>query len=619
MKPNADRPFHKSKSRGKLAAVLGVWVGMAFLVPGVGWGAVYYVSPSGSDSNPGFEAAPFQTIEKARAVVRTVNQSMTGDIVVILREGRYVLSNTLTFDQYDSGTNGFNIIYKAYPGEKPVISGGQQITGWTPAGNGIYKANVGSLSFRQLYVNDVPAIRARTPNEGTYNRIKSWDEANKRIVVNASETSNWQRLNEVEIIVFKEWTQNNSRISSFSVSGSDAYVSLIEPDRTRNFQTQQYLRQSNQGYFFENAYEFLDAPGEFYLNTGTNELFYRPRAREDLASAVVFAPRLEKVIQIQGKASSYAKNIQFHGITFEHSNWLYPSSEGFAHWQADGSVIGGTSSIPGGIHLQYAERIRFERNIIKNMGGSGLALYSDTRDNSIIGNVFQDISGGAVDVDLALAGRSQREVIQNNYITRATRNYRGGAGIFGGYPADLVIEHNEIRDLSGGGINIGWGWTTADTNLKNNLIRYNRIHNVLNVTEDNAGIYTLSKQPGTKIFENYLYDITIKGLAGSWKNVFGIYLDEGSSFMTVENNVMENVSTGLYLHESSNNALINITSSVRNQSSGNDSFLTNNSFDVAKVKATAGIEAAYRDIIPSSAGGQDKTPLVAPANLRILQ
>lgn len=619
MKPNADRLSHKSKSTGKMAAVLGVWVGLVLLAPGVGWGAAYYVSPNGNDGNPGTEAAPFQTIEKARAVVRTVNQGMSGDIVVYLRGGRYILTNTLTFDQTDSGTNGFNVIYSAYPKEKPSISGGQQITGWAPVGNGIYKANVGSLRFRQLYVNDVPAIRARTPNEGTYNRIKSWDEANKRIVVNASETSNWQSLNEVEMIVFKEWTQNNSRISSFSVSGSDAYVSLMEPDRTRNFQTQQYLRQSNQGYFFENAYEFLDAPGEFYLNTGTNELFYRPRTGEDLESVVVFAPKLEKVIKIQGNASSYAKNIQFHGITIEHSNWLYPSSEGFAHWQADASVIGGTSNIPGGIHLQYAERIRFERNIIKNMGGGGLALYSDTRDNSIIGNVFQDISGGAVDVDLALAGRSQRDVIQNNYITRATRNYRGGAGIFGGYPADLLIEHNEITDLPGGGVNVGWGWTTADTNLKNNLIRYNRIHNVLNITEDNAGIYTLSKQPGTKIFENYLYDITVKGLAGSWRNAFGIYLDEGSSVMTVENNVVENVFVGLYLHQSSNNTIINFTGSVRNQSSGNDSFITNNTFDVAKVKATAGIEAAYRDIIPSSAAGQDTTPPVAPTNLRILQ
>ena len=35
--------------------------------------ATYYVSPTGSDSNPGTLAQPFQTIAKARDVVRTVN------------------------------------------------------------------------------------------------------------------------------------------------------------------------------------------------------------------------------------------------------------------------------------------------------------------------------------------------------------------------------------------------------------------------------------------------------------------------------------------------------------------------------------------------------------------
>jgi hypothetical protein len=35
--------------------------------------AIYYVSPTGSDSNLGTFAAPFKTITKARDVVRTIN------------------------------------------------------------------------------------------------------------------------------------------------------------------------------------------------------------------------------------------------------------------------------------------------------------------------------------------------------------------------------------------------------------------------------------------------------------------------------------------------------------------------------------------------------------------
>ena len=47
----------------------------------------YYVSPTCSDSNPGTLSQPFLTISKARDVVRTVNDNMTGDIVVYLRGG----------------------------------------------------------------------------------------------------------------------------------------------------------------------------------------------------------------------------------------------------------------------------------------------------------------------------------------------------------------------------------------------------------------------------------------------------------------------------------------------------------------------------------------------------
>ena len=49
--------------------------------------ACYYVAPSGSDTNDGTVAAPFQTITKARDVVRTINGTMTGDIYVYLRGG----------------------------------------------------------------------------------------------------------------------------------------------------------------------------------------------------------------------------------------------------------------------------------------------------------------------------------------------------------------------------------------------------------------------------------------------------------------------------------------------------------------------------------------------------
>ena len=93
---------------------------------------IYYVAPTGNDANPGTESKPFRTLEKARDVVRTVNQSMSGDILVLLRGGIYALGRTIVFNHTDSGTNGYNVVYRNYPGENVIISGGKKITGWQP-------------------------------------------------------------------------------------------------------------------------------------------------------------------------------------------------------------------------------------------------------------------------------------------------------------------------------------------------------------------------------------------------------------------------------------------------------------------------------------------------------
>ena len=54
----------------------------------------YYVSAAGSDKNPGTAAEPFKTIQRARDEVRKINQKMTGNVEVILRDGTYPLSET---------------------------------------------------------------------------------------------------------------------------------------------------------------------------------------------------------------------------------------------------------------------------------------------------------------------------------------------------------------------------------------------------------------------------------------------------------------------------------------------------------------------------------------------
>jgi hypothetical protein len=105
-----------------------------------------------------------------------------------------------------------------------------------------------------------------------------------------------------------------------------------------------------------------------------------------------------------------------------------------------------------------------------------------------------------------------------------------------------VIAHNHIHDLYYTGISCGWVWGYTDNVSRDNRIEYNHIHDLGHgLLNDMGGIYILGVQPGTVIVGNVIHDIVKKNYGG-----WGIYLDEGSSHITVENNLTYRLSSQCY-------------------------------------------------------------------------
>ena len=77
-----------------------------------------FVSPQGSDANPGTLARPWRTIEKG------LEMSKPGRAIYV-RAGTYREWPTLT----KSGTSSAPIVLRAFPGERPVLAGRLKITG----------------------------------------------------------------------------------------------------------------------------------------------------------------------------------------------------------------------------------------------------------------------------------------------------------------------------------------------------------------------------------------------------------------------------------------------------------------------------------------------------------
>ncbi len=593
--PLATTTYTLTATKGNSTAIATTTVNVALV-------SAYYVSPSGSDTNPGTDSAPFKTIGKAQTTVRSINQAVTGDITVYLRGGVYQVTTVLNFNELDSGFNNHQVVWKAYPGETPILSGGQHITSWASVGNGIYKANVGSLKFRQLYVNGRRAIRARTPNVGYYYRTLGWDISNNQIKVLPSQLPG---VNSAEMMLVRHWEQNKIHIASSGISGEYGYIAPQQAENSSLTASTQEKR-PNQAFHYENSLSYLDAEDEWFLDDQTGDLYYKPISGELISSSIVIVPITEQILKVDGQVSP-VKNLVFEGLTFEYTTWLSPTSEGYVGTQANHYFKGSNeySSIPAGVMFTNAENTTFSKNTLRYMGGVGLAFAYHTKGNRIIGNVFHDIAGNGLAVNFPAADiynpntNSQNDVVSNNYITRIGQDYPGSVGIFAGTVNGITIEHNEIEDTPYTAINLGWGWTDTASTLGNNIVRYNKIQNVVKNLDDGGGIYTLSKQPGTQIYENSIKNAQ----ASAWADnspIGGIYLDNGTSFVTVRDNSIGN--TQIAVHQNFGGV------------PAHDNTITNSSGTIVTVDQNAGLEPTYqgiKDKVPSTWVPSSETPALS--------
>ena len=72
--------------------------------------ADFYVSPTGSDANPGTKSQPFASLERARDAVRVQKQRKPNrDYTVLIRGGVYRLEETVVFSLQDSASGGSTI------------------------------------------------------------------------------------------------------------------------------------------------------------------------------------------------------------------------------------------------------------------------------------------------------------------------------------------------------------------------------------------------------------------------------------------------------------------------------------------------------------------------------
>jgi hypothetical protein len=267
-----------------------------------------------------------------------------------------------------------------------------------------------------------------------------------------------------------------------------------------------------------------------------------------MSKAVIIAPRLGHLVEINGSADKPVRNLHFKGISFEHADWQLPAV-GYCGIQAchfaQRKVWNetGWGMIDAAIVWNHAIQCSLEDGALTRLGGGGIELAGRCRDCVIRGNVIHDVSGNGVQIG---GPNEEGKVpmgcrVSNNHIHDCGIDYSGAVGIWVGFAETTFVSHNLIHTLPYSGISVGWMWNPQPTACKGNVIEFNHIHDVMNRLGDGGGIYTLGFQPGTVLRSNLIHDVHRSALAQAAPNN-GVFIDEGSKGFLFENNVIYHTS-----------------------------------------------------------------------------
>jgi hypothetical protein len=566
-----------------------------------------YVVAQGQDGD-GSRAKPFTSLLHAQRAVRAAN--LSANVVVVVGDGVYRLDEPLQFRAVDGGQEGTSVTWQAAEGAHPVFAGSLPVTGWKvhDAQRHVYVAEIPiGVDARQIWVNDRLAQPAAielsrksvsfsaegiTINDPQFDYLAQLP-AQQRI---EAQSTGWftNRFSPVQKIVGRTlymqqpaWDNNTWGYDTLHapVGGETAHL------------------------FLNNSLAFLNEARQFYIDPQAGKLYYRAEEGISMAQARVELPKLAYLVSIGGTYDRPLRDLAFRGIRFSYTSWMGPSSnEGYVDQQSGAFLTGITpsrpkdailtcrwgcrefetrrndwSQMPAAVQVSAAERVTFDQSVFAHLGQIALGIGNNSGAHaSGIGlgarlievkrSVFTDLAGGAIlaggisrdahhPADPRMANRSI--VISNNRIKTVSQVYKDNSAILSTYVDSPIIIHNDISDAPYDGIDIGWGWGVNDVggnpvyriarrgyydyprNLtyetptlhRRAIVANNRLYNIKQLFHDGGAIYNLSASPDTLIAENYISDIP---------NRIALYLDEGSRYITLRNNVVDGA--GIWLN-----------------------------------------------------------------------
>lgn len=461
--------------------------------------STYYVSADGNDGNVGTSAnAPIKSIDKANQLVLK-----PGD-VLSFKKGD-VFSGQLNIKQ--SGTSAAPITISSYgSGSKPVIDGSVVVTGWKRSSGNIWVASLNGYNGNaiNLFANNQPLPLGRYPNSG-YLTIRS-HSGKTQLTSKQSLNGDWTGA---DVVIRKNlWQIDSDRIIS-------------QQGNTLTFKGTPTAMNDNWGFFIQDHPKTLDRDGEWYFNPSTKQIMLYSSA--DPGSKNIEASIYTAGINIVGQSNIVIKDIAI------------------------------AEQRQFGINGKNLKSLTVQNVSVSDVGQDGISILGRGNNVIIDGCTITDINNNAVVVYDHSGFRFRNNTIKNIglVVGRGTNSAGSFVGLrYNAKAGSAVIQNNTIENVGYSGID----FRSANVTIQNNLIK-----NINLTKSDGGGIYTFSGKQANNYTNQKIVSNIILNSVGSYdgsynanQNAHGIYLDDRSHDIDIQNNTIANCTgSGIFLNGAS--------------------------------------------------------------------